>query len=131
MNPTTQPSQPPPLTPEEWAAVQKQRLESAKPRFSLLNLIPDKLTETGAQMTYLGAAGLAATGVVALAGSEIGIEGFGDHLSEAITVFTAMLFGGGGYRQLNKRQVAREEDAMLNEDFGALPDDDEFGASRD
>lgn len=114
------------LTAGEWA-----QLRNGKKRFNLMGLIPSKLTETGAQMTYLGAAGLAATGVVALAGNELGIDNFGDHLNEAITVFTAMLFGGGGYRQFNKRHVSREEDAMLNEDFGALPDEDEFGPTRD
>lgn len=116
------------LTAAEWKALRNGN--GKKPRFSLMALIPDKLTETGAQMTYLGAAGLAATGVVALAGGELFGANFDAELNEAITVFTAMLFGGGGYRQANKRHEAAVDRATLEEDFGALPDEDEFGPDR-
>ena len=121
------------LTAAEWKVLRNGN--GKKPRFSLMALIPDKLTETGAQMTYLGAAGLTAVGVVALFGPTLalpaGLEGGVDaHLNEAITVFTAMLFGGGGYRQANKRHEAAVDRATLEEDFGALPDEDEFGPDR-
>ena len=58
------------LTPAEWEWVQRHRnVAPTEPKNQgrpLMSRIPKKLSETGAQMAYLGAFGLVATGVIAI-----------------------------------------------------------------
>ena len=126
------------LTAAEWKSIEETRSRRAAARaprrrstgggFSLTSLIPSKFSETGAQMTYLGMAGLIGVGVIALGGDAIDVIPI--DLTTAITAFTALMGGGGVYRQVNKRHENNVESGMIEEDFGALPDEDEFGPDR-
>jgi len=123
----------PRLTAEDWEILQAAKKSRAANQakgggFSLKKLIPSKFSETGAQMTYLGMAGLIGVGVIALGGDAIDVIPI--DLTTAITAFTALMGGGGIYRQVNKRHESNVEAGMIDEDFGALPDEDEFGPER-
>ena len=121
------------LTAEEWRAVEQTRVkrvagQSKSGESMLRKLIPSKFSETGAQMTYLGMAGLIGVGVIALGGDAIDVIPI--DLTTAITAFTALMGGGGVYRQVNKRHESNVESGAIEEDFGSLPDEDEYGPDR-
>lgn len=92
-------------------------------------LIPEKLTETGAQMTYAGMLGLlAGLGMEVLEAAEVIVSG--PNWEAIIAYATPLLAGGGAYRQVNKRHEQNRVDMeMLAEDVGVIPLEpgEEFG----
>ena len=133
MNPPTDES--PRMTAAEWQSLSAGRNTpppapaKAKPPENLIKkLIPNKFSETGAQMTYLGIAGLIGVGVIALGGDAIDVIPI--DLGTATAAFTALMGGGGIYRQANKRHTNSVETGVIDDDFGAVDDYDLGGPDR-
>ena len=122
------------LTMEEWRALSQGRKMPAPPRSPrpkgnlIARMIPKKFSETGAQMTYVGIAGLVAVGVIALGGDAVNVIPI--DLTMAVTAFTSLMAGGGAYRQVNKRQETKVDEDALEDDFGAIDDEDLGGPIR-